>query len=476
MAYQVKKIDHEAVKRQLQSGNYEPQQKANNVTKFQDYLKTDQGQANFQNQLANSSYVQGNLAKLNKNQAPTQVASVQVNQPLMQSQQGQGNAQSYIDQLNNARLQQTLAGLDKSRDASLSNLQSEKSSIQPRYYDQRNQQAAGTQQQARNFAEFMAARGGTSGGANAQAEISRQGMLQGNLGSLGRQEAQAYTDIGRRTTDVENAYQSDIAGAVAGIEGDRMQTLLSDYYRAQDRGDRLAQQAIMNEINRAQLTGTFQGQQTLAGLQNSQQYGLQQGSLTGQYQGAPTLAGQQYQSQEQQRGLDNQYRQDSFEFTKAQNDWENTFRNQQFDFQKANALWDQNFQNKNFQQSINQFAQQMGLNYSQLGQRDKEFVAEQAYRNEAMQLNKDQFKYSQTQDATEAGFRRLDNEARSSQETKPMGAGDYKTNPDFAQDYSFIIQSPEQALGALEQNAEQFIQTYGLDGYRALLERAQGGY
>lgn len=417
MAYRVKKIDHEAVKRQLQSGVYDNAPKASmggtnvnaqKLADFKNYLKTDQGQTNFKNQLANSSYVQGNLAKLNQSKQPVAPVAQQSTPVMAQGIQGgqsnaQSNAQSYIDQLSNARLQQTLASLDKSRDASLSNLQAEKAGIQPRYYDQRNQAAAGSQQQARNFAEFMAARGGTSGGANAQAEISRRGMLQGNLGSLGRQEAQAYTDIGRRTTDVENAHQSDIAGAKAGIEGDRMQNLLSDYYRAQDRGDRLAQQAIMNEINKAQLTGQYNGQQT----QQAQNQQFNQ-----------SMATNQFGAQEQQRGLDNRYRQDSFEYTKAQNDWENAFREGQFDFQKAQQVWDNNFQNKSFQQGINEFSQSMGLNYSQLNQRQQEFIAEQAYRSEAMDLNQAQFKHTQMQDAVNTGLQRIANESKANEGPK----------------------------------------------------------
>jgi hypothetical protein len=170
---------------------------------------------------------------------------------------GSGNAgtpQSFIDQLNNSRLNATLAALGKSRDAALSNLGAEKGAIAPKYYDQRNQVAAGAQQQARNFAEFMAARGGTSSGANAQAELSRNMTTQGNLGTLGRQEAQAFTDIERRTSDLQNAYQSDVAGATAGVEADRMQAMLQDYYNEQQR-----------QLQIAGLTGVYNDQKTLGG-------------------------------------------------------------------------------------------------------------------------------------------------------------------------------------------------------------------
>lgn len=444
MAYQVKKIDHKAVARQLQSGVYDNVPKASmggtnvnaqKLADFKNYLKTDQGQTNFQNQLANSSYVQGNLAKLNQSKQPVDPGTPVIAQGSQSSSGAQSNAQSYIDQLNNARLQQTLASLDKSRSASISNLEAEKAGIQPKYYDQRNQTAAGSQQQARNFAEFMAARGGTNAGANAQAEISRQGSLQGNLGTLGRQEAQAYTDIGRRTTDVENAYQFDRYGAEAGIEGDRMQALLTDYYSAQERGDRLAQQAIMNEMNKAQLTGTFQGQQT----QQAQNQQFNQG-----------MAQQQFGSQEEQRGLDNQFRQESFEFTKAQNDWENTFRDKTFDLQKASTIWDQNFKDKSFQQGVNEFSQQMGYNYSSLNQREQQFAAEMAYKKEA--INKEQ----EANPGKSADMDKISKMIDSSMFIEDDGYGQ-KTIPNKSGLRTYII-----SLNLADQETIQLFQRYGL--------------
>ena len=159
-----------------------------------------------------------------------------------------------IDALNKAKLDQTMAALDKSRNAGLSNLAAEKSAIQPKYYDARNQTAAGSQQQARNFAEFMSARGGTNSGAAAQGELTRGMQLQGNLGALGQQEAAAYGDIERRTSDLQNAYQSDVASAKAGIESERMQAMLTDYYNKQQQ-----------ELQVAQMMGSYNGKRTLGG-------------------------------------------------------------------------------------------------------------------------------------------------------------------------------------------------------------------
>jgi hypothetical protein len=176
-------------------------------------------------------------------------------------------ASTLIDQLTKAQRDAQIAALAKSRDQALSNLSAERSAIQPKYYDARNQAAAGSQQQARNFAEFMAARGGVRSGANAQASLMNNMTLQGNLGALGRQEAQAYTDIERRQTDALNDYANNVAGAEANIQSNRLNLLLGDYYKAQERGDRLKQLEIENEFRKAGLTGMFDGQRTLQGQQ-----------------------------------------------------------------------------------------------------------------------------------------------------------------------------------------------------------------
>ena len=107
-------------------------------------------------------------------------------------------AEDYINQLTTARLNEQLALLAKGKEQMISNLNSEKSGIQPHYYDQRNVLAAQKAQSSRNFAEFMANRGSTNAGSSAQADLMSNVAHQGNLGTLGRQETQAYSDIAEK--------------------------------------------------------------------------------------------------------------------------------------------------------------------------------------------------------------------------------------------------------------------------------------
>jgi hypothetical protein len=294
---------------------------------------------------------------------------------------------NYINALNEARRNKAIAELTKSRDSALSNLTAEKAGIQPRYYDARNQVASGSQQGARSFAEFMANRGGTRSGAAAQAELSRIGALQGNLGSLGRQETQALDDNARRVSDVQNAYASDLASAQAGIEADKMSALLNQYNADRSYG-----------LDVAGLTGILNGQQTLAAREADRNYGLNLGQLTGTFNGQRTLAGQQfdYGKQTDQRNFDYQKGVDqrNFDFQKGQQEWDNNFRQGQFDWQKAQQAWENAFKEKDFDQQIKQFASQMGYNWASLNQRQQEALADQAFRNKSFQLQQDQFDYS----------------------------------------------------------------------------------
>jgi hypothetical protein len=233
----------------------------------------------------------------------------------------------------------------------------------------------------------MAQRGGTRSGAAAQAELSRIGALQGNLGTLGRQETQALDDNARRVSDVQNAYASDLASAQAGIEADKMSALLNQYNQDRSFG-----------LQEAGLTGILNGQQTLAAREADRNYGLNLGQLTGTFNGQRTLAGQQfdYGKQTDQRNFDYQKGVDqrNFDFQKGQQEWDNNFRQGQFDWQKAQQAWENAFKEKDFDQQIKQFASQMGYNWASLNQRQQEALADQAFRNKSFQLQQDQFDYS----------------------------------------------------------------------------------
>jgi hypothetical protein len=162
----------------------------------------------------------------------------------------------YINQLKAAQLASRMAGLQNMLNSGMTNLANEEATIAPQYYDKRNQAAAASDVGAMNFAQFMASRG-IKGNAGAMPEIYRQGGLNAEIGSLNRQEQGAKDTIARNRTELQNAYNSDVAAAQADVESQAMQSLI-------------------NQMN------------------TNKQFGLQEAALTGNLNGGRTLAGQQF--------------------------------------------------------------------------------------------------------------------------------------------------------------------------------------
>jgi hypothetical protein len=246
---------------------------------------------------------------------------------------------NYIDELMNARRNQQMTQLGKSRDQALSNLGQERAGIAPRYYDQRNMAASGNQQASRNFAEFMAARGGTNAGSNAQAQLTQNMALQGNIGSLNRQEAQANDNVDRRISDTKNAYQSDLVSLEQGLQSERLQ-------------------ALINQRN------------------TDRQFNLQEGGLMGSYNGQQTLAGQQLQyGQQRDNVMDQRY-------------------DQQFNYQQArDQIGDQRYQQQ-FDEDVRRFGIQSALDrqvkLGSLSMQQAQLALSQAKYNDGLQQSQDE--------------------------------------------------------------------------------------
>lgn len=203
---------------------------------------------------------------------------------------------SYADQLKAAQLQAQMAALGKARDSSLSNLTNERGKIQPLYYGKRNETSTGSQLQAKNFAEYMAQRGQSNSGASGQAELSRNVALQGNIGRLNQDEANAFINNDRMVTDTNNAYESDVASANANIEAQAMQNLM-DFYR-----ENLAREQDQANIDR---NFNYQiGRDSVSDNRYNQQWDYNVGRDTIE----DTRYDQNYQQQLAQQQLDNEYR------------------------------------------------------------------------------------------------------------------------------------------------------------------------
>ena len=224
--------------------------------------------------------------------------------------------------LRDAQVASAAAALDKQRKAALSGLSTERAAIEPQYQKQKMQAGVTARQTARSFDEYMAQRGGNRSGIAGQGALMNNMAYQGQVGSLNQGEVGAIKDNTQRVTDVNNAYESDLAAAKSGAEA----TYLQNYIN-QMNADRTFNQSDKQfdanlGLQQAGLTGTYNGQQTLAAKTAAldQEYRLatlklQQDSQTWtqQFQEQGYNADQAYRMaqlklQQDQQSLDEKYR------------------------------------------------------------------------------------------------------------------------------------------------------------------------
>ncbi len=138
---------------------------------------------------------------------------------------------SYEDDLNRLKTAQrnaAIADLENTRNQALSNLQAERNQNTSLYNQQRNTANAQNRISAKNFQEYLASTGRANSGLSAQARMQNSNNLNTSLNSINNAENSALTDINRRTTDAQNAYNTGLAGANAQIEANYIQNLLNE--------------------------------------------------------------------------------------------------------------------------------------------------------------------------------------------------------------------------------------------------------
>jgi hypothetical protein len=172
------------------------------------------------------------------------------------------------------------------------------------------------------------------------------------------------------------------------------------------------QQSMINEMTRLErqyglelgsLMGSVNGQRTLAGSAQdfnqgmaNKQFGLDESSVTGNYNGTQTQQaqaqqfGQNMATKQLERGNFESDR--SYNLAKSSQEWTQTFQKEQYTDQKAQQIWDNTFKDKSFTQSMNDAAASRGLQWASLNQRDKEFVADSAFREKTFSADQEQRK------------------------------------------------------------------------------------
>ncbi|GKX27844.1 hypothetical protein SH1V18_03240 [Vallitalea longa] len=193
-----------------------------------------------------------------------------------------------IKKLQELQKKKAIAALEKAKDNSLSSLTQEERTIKPKYYNARNDLSTQSKMGAKNFKEYYAQNGLNKSGENSQARIANEVALLEGVGNLKEAENDAFSDIERRRTGINNAYESDVAGAKAGAQASTLQALINQYNA--DRAYNLQKEAQLFNKENADRTYNLQ--------RDSQSFsqGVSEAGLTGYYNGQQTMQGQMNQA------------------------------------------------------------------------------------------------------------------------------------------------------------------------------------
>lgn len=157
---------------------------------------------------------------------------------------GATNQSSYLQQMYAAKTESALADLKGAYEQNVLDLDHTETQLTPTYQTARNQTAAVSAVEKRNFAEYAAARG-LGSGASAQAELSRGITLQGNLASLNQSEAGDRSEIQLQRSKLLSEYNNAIAKAKASGNAE----LASALYQEMTRLDEAMMQTELNQSN-----------------------------------------------------------------------------------------------------------------------------------------------------------------------------------------------------------------------------------
>lgn len=257
-----------------------------------------------------------------------------------------GDYSQYIKDLYAANVEAELAALEDAYKTNVGALESAGERIGKTYQAAQNAAAAQGAVAKRNMQEVMAANGlntGTSG----QMALAQSAALQGQLGALSAQEAQAITDNQREQDELSRQYQSAIVQAKASGNSALAAALYEEMIR-QDSARQTASQLAQQQAN-------WEAQFALS-----------------QQQGRNELLQQQYQ---------NEVAQKQYQDAMAQQNYENQFTQQQYTDQLAMQQYQQELA---LQQYKDQLAQQ-GYENAFNQQQYQDSIAQQQYQNEVAQ-------------------------------------------------------------------------------------------
>lgn len=306
-----------------------------------------------------------------------------------------GDYSQYIKDLYAANVEAELAALEDAYKTNVGTLESAGERIGKTYQAAQNAAAAQGAVAKRNMQEVMAANGlntGTSG----QMALAQSAALQGQLGALSAQEAQAITDNQREQDELSRQYQSAIVQAKASGNSALAAALYEEMIR-QDSARQTASQLAQQQAN-------WEAQFAL-----SQQQGRNE-LLQQQYQNE--VAQKQYQDAMAQQNYENQFTQQQYTDQLAMQQYQQELALQQYKDQLAQQGYENAFNQQQYQDSIAQQQYQNEVAQKQyadqlLQQEYENAFAQQQYQNQLAQqeyenlFGQQQYRDQQTQQSFE---------------------------------------------------------------------------
>lgn len=278
-------------------------------------------------------------------------------------QKPQVDPTNYINDLRDAKVAYDMANLDKARQSALSGLDAERDKIAPAAYADRNKANVTMNNANQAWNEFLAAKGLNSSGIGGTGFLANQNQYQGQIGAINRDATNRNADIDRRTTDVNNAYASDLAAAQAQAQIQALQNQFDQYNRDRE-----------FNLNKAS---------TEANIANTQANTIYQNYINQGYPAEQAAKMEQYQADLKAAQLANE----AAELAKR---YQPQIYQGQIDEQKLKNIYQQKV-NEGFDK---QFAMEIAVQQANINQSNASAAASRS--NSA--LNQKQFEYSQKQD------------------------------------------------------------------------------
>jgi hypothetical protein len=152
----------------------------------------------------------------------------------------------YLKSLAATQKQTKAQELEMAKQQALTTVEQEKARVMPTFQAQRQQASTQSQLGAKNFAEYLASRGQTGAGISAQAEMSRQNALAGQIGTIGTNEANTLQQYANQVGNIGQQYQSGLQSAYGDIDTDLAKNLYNEKIRVEQETYNRKQQAINN--------------------------------------------------------------------------------------------------------------------------------------------------------------------------------------------------------------------------------------